>query len=36
MFFGTRFKIAASGEESGEVVVSCIGIGYSNVNKSVA
>ncbi|OWT38554.1 18S rRNA biogenesis protein RCL1 [Cryptococcus neoformans] len=33
-FFGTKYKI--SEESSGEVLVSCIGIGYSNVNKSMA
>jgi len=41
-FFGVRFKVQApkSSEESthspGEVVVSCVGVGFSNVNKSMA
>ncbi|KAK8854733.1 hypothetical protein IAR55_003472 [Kwoniella newhampshirensis] len=34
VFFGTKFKIAE--QASGEVLLSCIGIGYSNVNKSMA
>ncbi|WVQ82113.1 18S rRNA biogenesis protein RCL1 [Cryptococcus sp. DSM 104549] len=33
-FFGTKYKITE--EASGEVMISCIGIGYSNVNKSMA
>ncbi|XAO26193.1 hypothetical protein I312_105027 [Cryptococcus bacillisporus CA1280] len=33
-FFGTKYKL--SEESSGEVLVSCIGTGYSNVNKSMA
>lgn len=32
-FFGTRFKIAQADQGA---IVSCVGVGYSNVNKSVA
>jgi RNA 3'-terminal phosphate cyclase-like protein len=46
-FFGVKFKItpaprdeedeaAASPSGTGEVLVSCVGIGYSNVNRSMA
>lgn len=46
-FFGVKFKITpvdaadadAEGPKrngTGEVLVSCVGIGYSNVNKSMA
>lgn len=32
-FFGVRFKVKSVGEE---MVVSCVGVGYSNVNKAMA
>lgn len=39
-FFGTQFKIVPAeveeGETTGELIVSCVGVGYSNVNKSTA
>lgn len=34
LFFGVRFKVNAV--EDGEHVVSCTGIGFSNINKSMA
>ncbi|WVR09531.1 18S rRNA biogenesis protein RCL1 [Kwoniella sp. DSM 27419] len=34
-FFGTKYKLVEDAT-SGEVTVSCIGIGYSNVNKAMA
>jgi len=41
-FFGVRFKVQApkvtdeSTHSPGEVVVSCVGVGFSNVNKAMA
>ena len=44
-FFGVKFKVTpAPRDESadarptgtGEVLVSCVGVGYSNVNKAMA
>ncbi|OCF75925.1 18S rRNA biogenesis protein RCL1 [Kwoniella mangroviensis CBS 8886] len=35
LFFGTKYKLVEN-SQTGEVDVSCIGIGYSNVNKSMA
>ena len=38
-FFGVRFKIQpqkAEESSAGEVIVSCVGVGFSNVNKSMA
>lgn len=31
---GLRFKVADAGSE--QVVLSCVGLGYSNINKGVA
>ena len=33
-FFGVHFKMTP--KNSGEVIMSCVGIGYSNVNKTMA
>jgi RNA 3'-terminal phosphate cyclase-like protein len=43
-FFGVKFKITPAPRDqpaeghsgTGEVLVSCVGIGYSNVNKAMA
>lgn len=35
-FFGVRFKITPAADEEQELVFSCVGVGYSNINKSVA
>ncbi|ODN72975.1 18S rRNA biogenesis protein RCL1 [Cryptococcus amylolentus CBS 6039] len=35
VFFGTKYKLNEA-ESTGEVMVSCIGTGYSNVNKTMA
>ncbi len=45
VFFGVKFKVTPVPRDredgprpagTGEVLVSCVGIGYSNVNKSMA
>lgn len=39
-FFGVRFKVQPQkgndDASSGEVIMSCVGIGFSNVNKAMA